>query len=157
MPESLSYRTVLQSLEELNAPAELIREFVERFEVYGEKPENVEYTLIELCARHRWARIFESDGSPRTFRANLLAPDDPEFRRDSGSQTLGEEQSYRRGYDQGFGAALAVFKSHGVKRAEELSSMVREWRVRRVQRMGSPPGSPEPIAYDIRKPHTDRN
>lgn len=156
MPEKLTYQTVLQSLNELNAPDELVREFRERFDVYGEEPENVELALVDIACRHGWTRIFEADGKARSIRAVRLPDDSPEYRRDAHSRTPGEEQCYRRGFDQGFAAALEMIKSDGPGAATNEGKRIHNWRTNAVQFMNSPPGSAEPTAYDLRKSKPDR-
>src|SRR6202007_853085 len=59
-------------------------------------------------------------------------------------ETVGREQSYRRGYDQGFAEARRMFdEDASVEKIKKREKEVHTWRTRPIQILGSFPGSDE--------------
>lgn len=126
-------------LAHLGAPTELLSDFDARVAIHQdlETSDDPKDIVIEVCIQHRFLKPFEADGKARAFR-NRINDD-----RDGVGDTV-EEIGYRRGYDQGFQAAIAIWQdSRTLSEAEELAKRIHCWRVRPIQIIGSTPGDDE--------------
>ena len=113
--------------------------------------------LIDACKIENFTRPFEADGRKRSFRARLLPESHPDFRDDVGGSIVftsknspGEEQSYRRGYDQGFGAAVRAMKANtSLRIIEKELEVIHKWRTEPLQVIGTLPGGKEEITIGL--------
>lgn len=142
------------------APLELIEYFLELVD-FAEKnnfEDDVNDLIFDACKKFGFSKPYEGDGKERVFRPRLLPKDHPDFAEDTPavsfmfrvvgrrkqSGELAQEQSYRRGYDQGFNAAVKMLKSRAsIKKIESEEKAIHDWRTRRLQILGSRPGSDE--------------
>lgn len=94
-----------EKLVEMSPPREVLERFDKLCNVceehlFGDKLEDL---LKDACRRENWTAPWEPNGVRLTFRAKKLDSSHPEFKHDGGGKnTPGEEQSYRRGFLQGF-------------------------------------------------------
>jgi len=105
--------------------------------------------LLDTCRKFNFSKPFSMDGVVRHYRAYLLDTHHPEYAADCSEQSatspnLGREQSYRRGYDQGFHNALeSILRGASIERMRERGAAIHAWRRRSIQIVGSPPGYDE--------------
>ena len=124
----------------LKAPPALLKQFDEitKFAIVTKSTLNIKCHVIEACVSHHFTAPFEQDGNVRVLR--YQGDDCSVFSRGNPA----EENSYRRGYDQGFSAALKMIKDRkSVKDMEEFGKSILAWRRRPFQIIGSLPGSEE--------------
>lgn len=108
----------------------------------------LENLLLDACAEENFTKPFESDGQKRTFRARLIDEKHPDFRDDIEGKSPGEEQAYRRGYDQGFACARDMVRAKkSLTEILEEEKLIHAWRTARVQIIGTRPGGTE--SYSI--------
>ena len=142
------------------APPELIEYFLELidFAERNDTEDDINDLIFDACRKFAFSKPYEGDGQERVFRARLLPRDHPDFSEDTPSVSfmyrvlgrrkqpgeLAQEQTYRRGYDQGFHAAVRMIKSgQSIKKIEHEEKTIHDWRTRRIQIQGSRPGSDE--------------
>jgi hypothetical protein len=155
--QSSSYKLLVKC----SAPAEVKAQLLALLRINDSLPTELQSSerdlLIDACKVANFTRPFENDGRKRSFRARLLPEKHPDFRDDVGSSfvttsrnTPGEEQSYRRGYDQGFSAALSALDAG--EKAETLDERAKEihrWRTEQIQIIGTLPGDKEEISIGL--------
>ena len=126
-------------LAHLGASRELLNHF-DQLVAISEHPittDKLKSSVIEVCIKHKFLRPFEVDGTPRVLRQ--VYNDDFDGVGDSV-----QEVGYRRGYDQGFQAALDLWrKQKTLSEAEEFARRLHSWRIRPFQILGSSPGDDE--------------
>jgi hypothetical protein len=143
-------KRAIQILRKHGAPDELISLFQELVAINTQCgfSASVRELLIDACRRFNFAAPFSMDGQVRHFRARVLADSHPEHDGDCfdrrGSADIKSEQSYRRGYDQGFAEAFRMFKEGAsIAQIEQRQKEIHSWRTRPLQILGSFPGSDE--------------
>ena len=130
-------------LVKLNAPEPLLVEFDETTKIakaIGSK-DDIQFHVIEVCLNHKFTAPFEHDGYPRVVRDGDPCP-----------KNATEENCYRRGYYQGFVAALELMKEQKsiIEIDTERQSLL-AWRRRPFQIIQSQPGSDEGEATWLKK------
>jgi hypothetical protein len=141
------------------APQALIDSFLELVEINDSFADqalraDINDLFVEACRKFNFTKPFEDDGRKRSFRAYHLPSEHSEYEHDSGSSVffakqerpgdLGREQAYRRAYDQGFSDAREMIKAgKPISEIENRQKAIHSWRVRRIQIVGSLPGSDE--------------
>src|SRR5580700_2763455 len=114
-PMSRHTKSAVRLLRKHRAPEELISSFKELIQInsrFGHKA-SIRELLLDACKQFNFSAPFSLDGTPRYFRPYLLDTHNPAYFRDCRENqidigTIGREQSFRRGYDQGFAAALRM-------------------------------------------------
>jgi hypothetical protein len=147
---SRSAKVAIRALRKHRAPEELISQFQELVAINTQCAfsSSIRELLIDACRRFNFTAPFSMDGQVRHFRARVLAESHPEHDGDCfnhhGSADIKSEQSYRRGYDQGFAEAFRMFKeSASIVQIEQRRKEIHSWRTRPLQVLGSFPGSEE--------------
>ena len=144
----------LRILKRLNAPQELVDDFIEVCQINNRLPADMQVSVKELleekCREHGFDEILD-DGW--FFRPYALGGSFRHF--DTASQANEPyaavvEQAYRRGYDQGFANCRAMVAGkrnlHQIKKRE---TNIHAWRIRTVQKFRSTPGDPEKPGRNI--------
>jgi hypothetical protein len=141
-------KQALRTLRKHHAPHELICCFKELLDINSqlEFRAPIKDLLLDACKKFNFVAPFSMDGKERLFRAYALDSEHPGFACDCFDPHNGPiaEQSYRRGYDQGFAAARRMLESgETLTQIKQREKEIRAWRTRPVQIVGSPPGSDE--------------
>ena len=144
-----SYKHMIEKLRHSGAPDALVEQFRRLYEVYGADPRHMLSDLVSVCSAHNWTAIFETDGIERHVRPMFLPADHADSCSDTIATNPPEEQAYRRGYEQGFAAALQVIATGGQAEAERTLDRVHAWRTRSIRALGSPPGAEEPLSHAL--------
>jgi hypothetical protein len=150
-PMSRQAKAAIRLLRKNRAPEELISCLRELIQINSqlESKAPVRDLLFDACKQFNFSAPFSVDGTPRYFRPYLLETHHPEYSSDCRQNqieigTLGREQAYRRGYDQGFAEAGRLFEegtSH--EQFRQRQKEIHAWRTRPIQVLGSFPGSDE--------------
>lgn len=155
--KSRSYRL----LERYQAPEAVKAKLSSLLEANSWLPTDIRDTerdlLIEACREANFTRPFEGDGRKRSYRARLLPESHPDYRDDIGGNFVflsrnspGEEQAYRRGYDQGFSASLSMLRDgESVATVQNRADAINKWRTETIQIIGTLPGHQETIEVGL--------
>jgi hypothetical protein len=144
-------KSAIRLLRKHRAPEELISSFRELIQVNFrlESKAPVRDLLFDACKEFNFSGPFSIDGTPRYFRPYLLDRHNPAYFPDCRENqidigTVGREQSYRRGYDQGFAEARLMFEEGtSPGQIKQREKEIHAWRTRPVQILSSSPGSDE--------------
>jgi hypothetical protein len=158
---SQAVSALVKQLKQTNAPAALLAKFESLVAINNRLPSNakasIEELMLDACKEFNFTKPFEADGRKRSFRARLLPENHSDYRADVGGNFVfrsenspGEEQAYRRGYDQGFHLAFEMFKEKkSVKQFQEQADKIQNWRVAQVQVIGTLPGGDETFTLGL--------
>jgi HNH endonuclease len=129
-------QTFRNNLVRLSPPEEVLAKFDMLCSISEgfETEDKLEDILFDACSVSNWTVPWESDAARLTIRARLIDHHHPEYKEDVGGEnTPREEQSYRRGYDQGFHRAYAELSYFGQvqKLLEPIGAAIHRWRVSR--------------------------
>jgi HNH endonuclease len=148
-------------LRKLNAPHSVQSLFDELCEIDSSFPPELRAKPSELlqdaCRRFNYTEPFSSDGRKRHFRSKLLDTDHPDFARDcvpfgDEPHAAALEQSYRRGFVQGFAELRRhVFGKKVPKDISKMETKFQLWRTSSLQIIGSAPGSDESFEFFLDK------
>ena len=175
MPRRHSPRNVaayVKFLQDLDAPAELVRRFQSIVEIDNgisseggnatRNLESLDRLLFDVCRRYNFTKPFDTAGKRAFIRPYLLDTLDPHFAGDCASNgddfSPQEEQSYRRGYDQGFAEAMRLLPEvHSIK-LHSRNKEIHHWRVSKIFFGPSPPGLVEEFGIGVSlRLSSDRN
>lgn len=127
-------------LEGLGAAPELIKDFEGKYNISRSKDENmIRNFYIESCEKFNFTQPFEVDGRPRFSRNKHKGQND------SSRKDAIDENTYRRGYAQGFEAAIAMLEKENISisNIKEHYQKIDKWRKRPFQILDTLPGDDE--------------
>jgi hypothetical protein len=143
-------------LERLGASEEQVQKFVELVKISEWYPrsdgtvEELDRLFLDNCKNFNFAKPFDTEDKKAYFRPNVLPVKCSDHHADM--QRWGDdfdpkhEQSYRRGYDQGFDEARRMALEN--LDLEERQKTIHAWRFAQVWFGASRPGTVEP--FDLR-------
>jgi 5-methylcytosine-specific restriction endonuclease McrA len=141
-----------------NAPDKLVSDFREVVEIdngisEGERDlESLDRLLLDVCRRYGFAAPFSSPARRAWLRPSTIDDEHPDHHDDCGDDISAfnpiAEQSYRRGYVQGFCAARSMVANGQAKQLESRENELFRWRRAVVYFGPSAPGTTE--AWGIR-------
>lgn len=104
-----------------------------------------EELLRDACRRSNFIAPWQVPGRAVGFRPYSLSSRHPDHRSDTHGDTPAEEQSYRRGFDQGANDVLQMLEA-GQTLADVRKHLqaIHSWRVQIVQELGAAPGTAWP-------------
>lgn len=132
---------MLRILKACNAPPEVVTDFeaICSFRT-AESGETAERLLREVCARHNFIEPWQDGRGEVFFRPFNLGSEHPARRQDR-STTPPEEQSYRRGFDQGAAFVLReLARGRSVTEIKAEAKNISLWRTQPIQRRDAMPG-----------------
>ena len=156
----------LRLLRRLEGPPEVYNKFLalietdEQISLPETVNENVDHHFLMACCEYNYTKPFEADGLKRSVRASFISEERPEHcadiaLRDISNRAEAIEQAYRRGYVSGFAHVRQLLEQWNFQLPENLRAKIKlkedslqAWRVRRIQILGSHPGSKEEIAWE---------
>lgn len=144
----------IQKLERLNAPQELIDDFIEKCSINDQLEFKDQATTAELleetCRNFGFIEILEDGWFFRPHRVSGESHRDDTAVDGAELEAPAIEQAYRRGFAQGFGECRRIVESKSsIKIIRSREVEIARWRTRNIQRFQSCPGDAEKFPKNL--------